>query len=264
MFPFFSIIVVSYNAGKKIKETIDSIIMQTNENYEIIVKDAMSTDDTLNNIPNSSRIKVFSNKDEGIYFGMNEAIDYSSGRYICFLNCGDKFENDNVLESVYSLVRSGEEPGIVYGDYKRNGVVYTPVKKITDFYLYRTSLCHQSMFIKRDMFMQYGKYDTTYKICADWHHTVMLRKLGVPFVYCSNTICIYEGFGISESKSGIAYRREELKRIRDEFYSFSQKKRYDLYLVLSFKKIRQKLASDDAPVVIRKLYRAIVNMWNKK
>ena len=83
--PFFSIIVVSFNAGQTISNTINSILSQTFHDYEIVVKDGLSKDDTLKCIPKSEKIRVYSQDDCGIYDAMNQAIDLSTGKYVCFL-----------------------------------------------------------------------------------------------------------------------------------------------------------------------------------
>ena len=75
--PFFSVIVVSLNAGGLIGLTVSSALSQTCDDYEIIVKDGKSTDDTLNNIPEDGRIKLFSEPDRSLYDAMNQAISYS-------------------------------------------------------------------------------------------------------------------------------------------------------------------------------------------
>ena len=87
----FSIIVVCLNAGNKLKMTVDSILGQSCGDYEIIVKDGMSSDGCLDKLPEDRRIRVFREKDRGIYDGMNQAVEQAEGEYIYFLNCGDLF-----------------------------------------------------------------------------------------------------------------------------------------------------------------------------
>ena len=103
--PFFSVIVVSLNAGSLIGNTISSVLSQTCNDYEIIVKDGVSTDDTLKHVPSNARIKVYSEPDKSLYDAMNQAITYSSGRYLIFMNCGDTFASRKVLEEVKNAVK---------------------------------------------------------------------------------------------------------------------------------------------------------------
>ena len=106
----FSIIVVCLNAGDKLRETIDSIRSQTEQDYEVIVKDGGSTDeitlkyfdDELKNLAlyHSHQFCFVQKKDAGIYDAMNQAISHVQGDYIFFLNCGDVFYDKNVLKRV--------------------------------------------------------------------------------------------------------------------------------------------------------------------
>lgn len=96
----FSIIVVCYNAGEKLQKTIESIRRQTEKDYEIIVEDGLSTDGSVEKLTLGQDLKVFREKDEGIYDAMNRAVSHASGRYLFFLNCGDYFEDDTVLARV--------------------------------------------------------------------------------------------------------------------------------------------------------------------
>ena len=89
----FSIIVVCLNPGNKLKMTIDSIRMQTYDNYEIIVKDGMSEDGSVETLPQDERIRLFQKQDKGIYDAMNQAAEHINGRYVYFLNCGDVFND---------------------------------------------------------------------------------------------------------------------------------------------------------------------------
>ena len=70
----FSIITVCFNAGDKLKNTLENILAQTFNDFEIIVKDGGSSDGSLDAILKDERIKVFSEKDKGIYDAMNVAV----------------------------------------------------------------------------------------------------------------------------------------------------------------------------------------------
>ena len=105
----FSIIVVCLNAGIRLHDTVESIRRQTEEDYEIIVKDGISEDKIttgyLRKLERESaadgRIRVYRHdKDSGIYDAMNQAVKYCRGDYIFFLNCGDRFYDDQVLVRV--------------------------------------------------------------------------------------------------------------------------------------------------------------------
>ena len=100
--PKFSIITVTYNAEKVLEETIQSVISQTYHHVEYIIVDGASKDGTLSIIDRyRSRITtVVSEPDKGLYDAMNKAISLASGDYLCFLNAGDCFHEDDTLQQM--------------------------------------------------------------------------------------------------------------------------------------------------------------------
>ena len=85
----FSVITVCFNAKDKLKNTLENILSEDFDDYEIIVKDGLSTDGSLDFIPKDEKIKVFSEKDSGIYDAMNKAVEKASGEYVIFMNCNN-------------------------------------------------------------------------------------------------------------------------------------------------------------------------------
>ncbi len=107
----FSIIVVCRNAGKKLHDTIASIRSQTEKNYEIVVQDGLSTDGSVEGLTAGTDLKVFRERDEGIYDAMNRAVSHTEGKYLFFLNCGDYFADENVLAQVKREIEKHGGPG---------------------------------------------------------------------------------------------------------------------------------------------------------
>ena len=106
--PKFSIITVTYNAEKVLEDTIQSVISQTYHHVEYIIVDGASKDGTLSIIDRyRSRITtVVSEPDKGLYDAMNKAISLASGDYLCFLNAGDCFHEDDTLQQICLLYTS--------------------------------------------------------------------------------------------------------------------------------------------------------------
>ncbi|MHC1719596.1 MAG: glycosyltransferase family 2 protein [Clostridiaceae bacterium] len=262
--PFFSIIVVSLNAEDTIKDTIESILNQSFSNYEIIVKDGCSKDETIDRIPQIGKIKIVIQPDKGIYEGMNQAIGLCSGNYLCFMNCGDKYNNNNVLQEIFDkAVTLDDYCNVLYSDYKRNKVIFRMPNVLYDFYLYRTPLNHQSMYFGKEIFKRYGYYDTEYKILADYEYTLRTYRKGVKYIYCECVSCDYLGNGISESIEGIRTKNMEYKKIRSQYFSRLQLYKYKAIIFISFKKVRGFVVSDKSPLFLRKTYRNIVNIINQ-
>ena len=117
----FSIIVVCLNAGERLGITVNSILGQSFGDYEIIVKDGLSSDGSVECLPADGRIRVFCERDRGIYDAMNQALCRVRGEYVYFLNSGDMFYDGDVLLRVKERMEEREKKGdgkkyIFYGD----------------------------------------------------------------------------------------------------------------------------------------------------
>lgn len=261
--PFFSIIVTSFNAEKTIKETINSVLIQTCEDYEIIVKDACSKDNTLKTIPkNNNSIHVVSKKDKGVYDGMNQAIEKAKGEYLFFLNCGDIFFDKFVLEKVKnSIVLENKKYDIVYGDYTRKDLcVLKQPSTLNEFQLIRKPLTHQSIFFRFNIFEKIGLYNLKYKLCADYDLTVKALLKGYSFLHINEVICVYEGGGISETNKQLLH--QEAKEIRKQFH-IKTRIIHKCYLVITLSIFREWIVSEKSPKWIRSIYRNLRNKTTK-
>lgn len=116
--PLFSIITITYNASSTIERTMHSVASQTCRDFEHIIVDGASRDNTLdivNRFTDVSNISVCSEPDDGLYDAMNKGRDRAQGQYILFLNAGDKFHSENTLEQYKKAIVENDYPGIVYG-----------------------------------------------------------------------------------------------------------------------------------------------------
>ena len=266
MTPFFSIVVVCLNAESTIARTVSSILLQTFEDYEIIVKDGLSTDTTLVHVPHSEKVRIFQQADIGVYDAMNQAISHCKGRYICFLNCGDVFLHSTVLQEVHEVIERKDEqsePVVFYGDYMRKDVVFSSPRDIYDFYLYRTPLNHQTMFYSSELFRSHGGYNTKYKILADYEHTLRIYRAGAQFVYTGVTSIDYLGGGLSEAAHNTHLAKREYHLITAQYFTKQQLLLYRAWFTLSLQGVRALLVSDGSPKLVRTCYRFIVNKINQ-
>lgn len=262
---FFSIICVSFNAEDLIRATLNTVLEQTFSDFEIIVKDGMSKDKTLDEIPLDKRIKVYSSKDGGIYNAMNEAVTYASGKYLLFLNCGDKLVNSNVLQTVYDQIiedKNEDNLCIYYGNYLRKDVETVQPVAISKFSLYRSPLNHQSMFFSHRVFSEISFYDDTMKVCADYYLTVKAYNCGVKFKHVDCLIDFYQGQGFSESKKNKKISKMERRKILKDNFTLFERFKYGSLMFLTLRPLRIAIASDEAPAWLRKGYKKIVNKVN--
>ena len=115
--PLFSIITATYNAADTVGRTLASVDAQTFADYEHIVVDGASADGTtglVNAAENPAR-RLISEPDRGLYDAMNKGIATATGRYLIFLNAGDKFHSPDTLKLLADAVAREDSPGIVYG-----------------------------------------------------------------------------------------------------------------------------------------------------
>ncbi len=242
----FSIIVVCLNPGDKLKMTIDSILMQKYDNYEIIVKDGMSKDGSIETLPKDERIKVFRKQDHGIYDAMNQAVEHISGHYVYFLNCGDVFYNAEILRQVSIQLENNKEekPYIFYGDIYE---VITSERissnpRIDAFACYRNVPCHQACFYKAELVRQ-KKFDISYKVRADYDHFLWCFFIGkAKTVYMPLLIAFYEGGGFSETKENRKRSSKEHKEITEKYMTKGQIFKYKTIMILTLSAFRTWLA----------------------
>ena len=184
--PFFSIITVVKNSEHLIEKTIKSIIGQSFKDFEYIIIDGKSDDDTIAKI---LRFKkeinlLLSERDEGIYFAMNKGIDLSNGKVLLFVNSGDHLTR-NALKKVNDLFKKNNELNFIFGTVQR---CYTK-KKILKYgfnsqrlkYNFDFATAHSTgIFIKRLDIIKLGKIDTSYKCSADYdlyYKAIVKKKL---------------------------------------------------------------------------------------
>ena len=172
----YSIITVCYNAEKDMADTINSVLMQSYDNYEYIIKDGCSMDRTME-IAHSlcdgdKRVIFIESRDQGIYDAMNIAVAEATGEYIFFLNAGDRFTGKDVLERVNAFIEQ-TTGDIFYGNVIEIGEggknylrKYTKKNSRKWYYSLGTSLNHQGMFCGRELFQE-KLFDLNYKVCAD-------------------------------------------------------------------------------------------------
>lgn len=249
----FSIIVVCYNAGIKLQKTIESIRSQTEKDYEIIVKDGLSTDGSVEALSLGEDIKVIRRKDASIYDAMNQAVEQAAGRYLFFLNCGDYFQEETVLERVkQEIEKRDRKPGILYGNIleRSTGAYVMSNPQIDDFACYRNVPCHQACFYDRRLLKKRG-FRICYKVRADYEHFLWCYyRARASMVYMPVTVVSYEGGGFSETKENKRRSAAEHAHIVGKYMSREQIVRYRLILLLTLAPLRTYLASNQVTAEI--------------
>ena len=252
-----SIITINFNNRDGLQRTIDSVICQTWRDFEWIVIDGGSTDGSRELIEKYQDHFAYwcSEPDKGVYNAMNKGIKKSKGEYLQFLNSGDCLYNSDVLQKVFGKERKAD---ILYGYMLVNGknvfankAMMKPVLYWNDFI--GNTLPHQSTFIKKAMFENYGYYDESYKIVADaklFIKSIVWEKASYEFI--PEKISLFEGGGISDSK--VLYDERDI-RLRNEM--FPKMVVDDYYLIDFFRRIWKH-------TLLRKVFSLLLIIADKK
>lgn len=202
--PLVTVVTVVFNDEKHIETTIKSVIEQTYPSIEYIIIDGGSTDQTCSTIRKySERLSYFvSEKDKGVYDGMNKAIKVATGEWIIFMNSGDSFFENNTLEKIFAGYDDKGE-GLIYGDFyifNKEGVDDHFVKALaqtTNKFVADPSF-HQAILV-RTQDMKAHPFDISYRLIADYAYLYDLYKRNPGRYYTNTVVCNYDGSGLSAS-----------------------------------------------------------------
>lgn len=171
-----SIITICYNSDQTIETNLNSVAKQTYNNFEHIVIDGKSDDNSISIVRKFPHVKkIISEKDEGIYHAMNKGIEIAKGDIIGFLNSDDFYSNNNVLSKVAETFAKINLLDACYSD-----LIYTSRKKITKNIRYwkagkfiagsfSKGWCppHPTFFVRRSVYESLGKFDLSFRLASD-------------------------------------------------------------------------------------------------
>lgn len=232
-----SIITICKNEPN-LRRTLDSINNQTFKDFEWIVIDGKSDSKIIKIFDEyRDRINFFTSEvDRGIYNAYNKAIKKAHGEYVCFMNAGDAFYDDMVLENVFCRKQTAD---ILYGNTniikgKKSYIEEAPDTIDKYFFMYGT-INHQSCFIKTSLFKKYGLYNESYKIASDFEKFIVFAKHNVCFKKLNLVIATYYKNGISSNKSKTHREFEKIKHSLfsvNEFDEFEKRKKEIKFLFI--------------------------------
>lgn len=196
-----SIITINFNDAVGLEKTVNSVENQTYTNFEYIIIDGGSKDGSCEYLNKKKELfsYLISEKDSGIYNAMNKGIRKASGEYLLFLNSGDVLNGINALQEF--IGNSNFSGDIIYGDYKFiNGEKIYP-DLLTPRHFFKSSLPHQSSFIKRNLFSKFGFYEERFEIVSDkaFFLKCLLSNM-VKFSHIHQALSIADLKGISNNK----------------------------------------------------------------
>lgn len=261
-----SIITINRNNAAGLEKTLKSVASQTCKDFEHIIIDGASTDDSVEVIkqyventnnqpsgllsgvegPNHHQIKWISEPDKGIYNAMNKGIRMASGDYIQILNSGDSLFDEHVVEWMLTALEEKKYPEILYGNMIKqwpDGRIHRDCcekGQLSMLSFYHGTLNHDSAYILRNLFERFGYYDEDLKIVSDWEWYLKAIPLGgVQPVYVNLDVTFFDMTGVSESNT--AYWKVERRPVLEREVPpmiLADYDRYasDMYLVDRLKK----------------------------
>ncbi len=179
--PLFSIITVTKNSEKYVEECVKSVIRQKFKNFEYIIIDGNSSDQTIQIIKKyKKKINIIkSEKDKGIYDAFNKGINLTKGKFICIVNSDDVL-TPNALNIINKYIKK-KKFDFIFGSVKKHwGILhgYKP-KKIKYSWGFYSS--HSTgFFISKNAALKVGKYNVKYKYHADYdyfYRMIVKKKL---------------------------------------------------------------------------------------
>lgn len=245
-----SIITINYNNADGLRKTLASVASQSYRDIEHIIVDAASTDGSVDIIReyeslNHSSVDPLtivwsSEKDGGIYAGMNKGIQKATGDYVQILNSGDILAETDVVEKMMCAIEQSENPSIIYGNMirdlgngklRRDTIKADGKPRIIEWTMYdfiKGTVNHDPTYIRHDIYEKYGLYDENLKICSDWKWFVNAVVFGgEKLYYVPIDVTIFDTTGISEKN--LEYREKERHKELEKMLPAAILKDYDRY-----------------------------------
>ena len=213
-FTTLTVATVCYNAAEELEKTIQNVATQTYPNIEYIVIDGNSKDNTVEIIKkHESKISNWiSEPDKGIYDAMNKAIQLAKGDYILFMNAGDTFSKNTIIEEIFLEIyqkfdKTTDFPDLIYGDYTVVNQTFSETVKAEALEKPWRGMkfCHQSMLLKTKL-AQKQLFSGNY-VTSDFEQVYELYQKGISFYYFPKSIANFKTDGLS-SKNKIKVRFE--------------------------------------------------------
>jgi glycosyltransferase involved in cell wall biosynthesis len=180
--PTVSIIVATFNAQATLDRCLQSIFAQTSTQWKLLVVDGGSSDRTVGIIrANAGRIAYWhSRSDAGIYDAWNQALERARGDYVCFLGADDAWKDEGSLQALLDATK-GAQPDLVSAKGQLVDEGLKPCGVIGAPWNYRAlrrrmRICHPGALFRRELFHQFGKFDTRYRIVADYDWLLRLPE----------------------------------------------------------------------------------------
>lgn len=251
-----SIITATYNSAETVRDTFDSVLRQTYQNYELIVVDGASKDGTVEIIREyeprfEGRMRWVSEPDQGLYDAMNKGIAMATGDVVGILNSDDFYSSFDVLLAISRRFEKHQDIDAVYGDVKY--VEWNDTTRMLRYYssrMFRRSWmrmgfmpAHPSFYCRKSVYEKFAKrnatdasmpceyFDTNYKIAADFENLLRMIYIGRIKTHYMRKDCVTMRNGGASSSGMISHKQIN----RDHMRAFKENGVYSNYLLISIR-----------------------------
>lgn len=216
-----SIIIPTYNSSKTLHACLKSIAEQTYQNFEVLVIDGVSTDETVEiacTYKGSIRnFTICSENDNGVYDAMNKGISKAQGEWLYFLGSDDLLFNSNTLTYIFDRNESElEQTDILYGNviFKELNIHSNYHENFSIINFFHTNICHQSMFYRKTVFEKMGFYSLLYPVFSDWEfNTRCFFDRSLRIKYMSDIVAYFSMEGLSNHSTD-TYKSQKAQLIK--------------------------------------------------
>ena len=190
-----TVITVARNARNDLRRTMESVARLSYPDVEYIVVDGASTDGTVEMLEKSKGVRWTSEADRGIYDAMNKGVTKATGEWVIFMNAGDRFASDDVIERVFSHPET-DAADVIYGDVVKRGTVCSASPEPVDGH--RMFFCHQSCIARCKCLID-TPFDISHRMSADFKWVKMMIKRGRRLVYVPVAVSEFDTGGVSNT-----------------------------------------------------------------
>ena len=238
-----SIITATYNSAKTVKDTFESVLRQSYNDYEYLIVDGASKDETMTVVKEyesrfEGRLRYISEPDKGLYDAMNKGLKMATGDVVGILNSDDFYTSDDALQTIADAFNANDIDA-TYGDI--HFVNDDDLTKMVRYYsssVFKRSYmrfglmpAHPSFYCKKSVYEKYGYFDTSYRVAADFEN--LLRLI---FINNIKTLYIPKDFVTMRtggaSTAGFGSRRQIM---RDHLRAMKQNGVYSNMFLLSLR-----------------------------
>lgn len=229
MTPLFTIITATYNAAGTLPRLLESLASQTCRDFEFIMQDGASTDDTVaiaeRDCSRLSHFSITSEKDTGIYDAWNKALPRIRGQWVLFLGADDLLAGPDVLDKAKALLLAYDDTVLLAGGFVEcfehldEPIFTTYYQKQVAFEQrkFRIPFCHTALFARGSLFYA-NRFDAKYRIAGDYEWILRILQDASQIEVLKLVVARMALGGISSSPLSRTHLEREILSIRLKYF----------------------------------------------